>query len=150
MLAGFEPLPLKHYREAVGEYINQTTVGSDGVIPLKGLVQAPSIVYLHVGLFCKGSTVANDREECDHVLHTISLINDHTDGFHDELLTNAVIKVHEADSGCIDGRALQALRAIQASVPAADQKQLVATIGPGCSDDVEMVANRMSRDNVTV
>ena len=102
---------------------------------------------MHVGLVCSDRN--SFREECDHVLHTIDLINNHSNSFHDELLANAVLKVHTADAGCAEGRALEAFAAIQASLPLQDPTQLMATIGPMCSNDVAVIASAGVRKSDT-
>jgi hypothetical protein len=83
------------------------------------------------------------RERCDHIFHAIRLINNKTDGWHDDLLPGAVIEAHEVRVGCSAGRAVHALQALRnvSTVP------LDAIIGPGCLDDVRDITSIESRSS---
>jgi hypothetical protein len=78
---------------------------------------------------------------CDHIFHAIGLINNKTDGWHDNLLPGAVIEAHEVRVGCSEGRAVNALQALRnaSTVP------LNAIIGPGCDGDVNDITSVESR-----
>ena len=104
-------------------------------------VQIRSLVSLQLGLLCIHSTSAGaDREECDHMLHTVDLINDKTDGFYDDVLEYAHIDVVEVECGCSENTCVDALKELQVQMP-----MLTAAIGPSCSSDVAAVGSVASR-----
>ena len=95
-----------------------------------------SKVTLQLGLLCEGPS----RETCDHVHHTVALLNDKTDGFFDTLLTDATIEINETLVGCSLGNAPAGLERLRGALP-----QMAAVIGPACSDDVAEVSNANAR-----
>lgn len=107
--------------------------------------QQPDLVIIELGVACSthraGSSVVplkSAREECDHVHHVIDRINDKTDGFLDELLPNARIVTAEVMIGCVETPPLgpTAVAALQAALP-----NMLAIVGPLCSDDVKDITN---------
>lgn len=103
--------------------------------------QISALVSLQLGLLCIYSTSGGaDREECDHMLHTVDLINDKTDGFYDDVLEFAQIDVVEVECGCSDNNCIAAIRDLYARMP-----MMAAAIGPSCSSDVAAVSNVATR-----
>ena len=100
------------------------------------ILQQPDIIQIQIGLLCKTSGTGTpgmqpaERELCDHMQHTIALLNDKTDGFLDELLPNTYIDFAESHIGCIEGRTEMALREVQAALPS-----MLFAIGPLCSTE---------------
>lgn len=101
--------------------------------------QFPDLIVLQVGIVCAGSG-AGDREQCDHMHHMADRINDKTDGFFDELLPNAFIEVAEEIYAC--GQIIEsgAIPSVKQSLP-----NMVATVGVGCSSDVEAISDTTFR-----
>jgi len=90
---------------------------------------------IEVGGVCQDVNGTNhvNREKCDHLAHTVALINDKTDGFHDHLLPRHKLVLRRAAAGCSnnDGKLQGALRELSAALPS-----MVALLGPPCSSDV--------------
>ena len=121
--------------------------------------QQPAVVKLELGVMCRaplaGATgnafaaahpqmqwTTLDRENCDHVHHTVKLINEKNNGFFDGILPNTKIIVKEATVGCNDGLAFDALRNLSASLP-----DMLAMVGPICSDDANDLSSAAWRNN---
>ena len=142
--------------DTVALYLAQFTAGSPLPAPSDGrIMQTPNVVHLPLGLFCKVPSKAVDvskpsqREECDHALHMVDVINNKNDGLYDNLLPSALIVVNESYQGCVQGlveRALVELRGAPnlLSLSESDSSNLPA-IGPSCSNDVAAVTSAQSR-----
>ena len=99
--------------------------------------------FVRIGLACvnaSGVASYSDHELCDRFRHGITLLNNKSDGFFDDLLPNVSIVSEAATVGCIDGLARTAYASIDANLPGVS-----AYIGPSCSTDVELVADRTWR-----
>lgn len=148
MLTAVPQTPIgKTQAELTAEYLRLLGAARPGVpMPTEGrIVQKPTVVLLHVGILCAAPSHGNvtdrlaEREICDHVHHTIEMLNDKADGLYDELLPNAVIVAHEAYVGCNEGLAHSALSGLRAALPS-----MKAVIGPSCSNDVAAIAHKAS------
>ena len=142
--------------DTVALYLAQSTADSPLPAPSdKRITQTPAVMHLPLGLFCKVPRKAVDvskpsqREECDHALHMVEVINNKKDGLYDNLLPSALIVVNESYQGCVQGlveRALVELRGAPnlLSLSESDSSNLPA-IGPSCSNDVAAVTSAQSR-----
>ena len=142
--------------DTVALYLAQFTADSPLPEPSDGrIIKKPDVMRLPLGLFCKVPTKAVDvskpsqREECDHALHMVEVINNKNDGLYDNLLPSALIVVNESYQGCVQGlveRALVELRGAPnlLSLSESDSSNLPA-IGPSCSNDVAAVTSAQSR-----
>lgn len=161
MLAAAKSLPGESFLKTITSYIetfsspsSEYSVSNWGLVmvaadadparlgPRAGrFVQSPSLLELNLGLLCVYSYSGGaDREECDHMLHTIDMINDKNDGFYDDLLVHARINVVETECGCSDGTCVAALMELQRHLP-----KFAAAIGPSCSSDVVDVSSIATR-----
>ena len=61
---------------------------------------AGSKQVLQLGVLCNSDESASLREECDHILHAIEVINDKADGVLDGLLPNRTIVTATRFIGC--------------------------------------------------
>ena len=152
----FAQLPLTHHgvsqADATALYIATpapTAASPLQLPPVHRARQQPDTLILQLGIFCvaepAGTTTAlTKRQECDHAHHMADLINDKTDGFLDDLLPHALIMVNESHQGCVQGLVQPALTQLSSSLP-----NMIATIGPSCSNDVAEIAHSDYRSNAS-
>ena len=139
--------------DTVALYLAQFTAASPLPAPSDGrIMQTPAVMHLPLGLFCKVPSKAVDmgkpsqREECDHALHMVEVINDKTDGLYDNLLPSALLIVNESYQGCVQGLAERALAELRGDPNLQSLGgDLPATIGPSCSNDVASVTSAQAR-----
>ena len=147
---------------ALGTYLAKYSAEPPGLAPTqqRRITQLPSIVIVELGLLCavavaplNGTSSAQQaqqrvrREECDHVHHAVALLNDKSDGFMDDVLTEAHLVLSESPVGCDEGGAPAGLTQLRAS-----GARMAAVIGPACDHDVAAVASsavRVTRLNET-
>ena len=131
-----------YFRRADGllssDYFGQTTFVGSG--DFARIVQKPQLKKVTLGMLCKtekqgtadAMAASTGREECDHALHLVDLINDKTDGFLDDLLPGVQLSVVEAKIGCVNDLGESAVASVRAQSPA----DPVAIFGTICSNDV--------------
>lgn len=100
------------------------------------ITQTKDVLLVHVAVLC-GSSLAR-REQCDHALHAVDKVNDHADGFHDDLLPSVRIIAHDLTVGCVEGRAFGGLVELAHSLSPDPISAVILT----CSDDVAAVASQ--------
>lgn len=99
------------------------------------IIQTKDVLLVHVAVLC-GSSLAR-REQCDHALHAVDKVNDHADGFHDDLLPSVRIIAHDLTVGCVEGRAFGGLVELAHTLSPDPISAVILT----CSDDVAAVAS---------
>lgn len=112
--------------------------------------QTRDVVLIPFGLYCKGDE-ASSLQECDQAHHMVSVINNKQDGFMDKLLPHARLVLHEKHvyTGCSKGLSRDAsirMNAEAAALTGVHGEKFVATIGPGCSNDVQDITGKQWRD----
>jgi len=102
--------------------------------------------FVRIGLACgNASGVARDvaeHELCDRWRHGITLLNNKSDGFFDELLPGVTIVHQAATAGCAKNLVRTAFDEINSNLP-----RVSAYLGPSCSDDVRQVAEASWRSS---
>jgi len=94
---------------------------------------------LRVGVFCDHSPRSFLYERCQHVMNIIDRINDKKDGFLDDLLPDHRLFYSMVQTGSTESCAeTDAIRSKFGQLYS-DLNGVVATIGPGCSDEVAAV-----------
>ena len=139
--------------DTVALYLAQFTAASPLPEPSDGrIMQTPEVVHLPLGVFCKVPSKAvnmgkpSQREECDHALHMVEVINNKNDGLYDNLLPSALLVVNESYQGCVQGLAERALAELRGAPNLLSLGgDLPAAIGPSCSNDVAAVTSAQSR-----
>ena len=133
------------FRDAVPPYIKHHRDLLDADVPTgwgPAFNQGKDIIAVSLGVLIQSVISDNLREEYDHAVHTVDLINDKNDGFFDDLLENVYIDVEESIVGCAEHKTQESLESLR--VP--DKfPNLTAIIGPTCSTDLELIARRDSR-----
>ena len=112
--------------------------------------QTLDVVQIPIGLYCVGDGLSS-LQECDQAHHMASVINNKHDGFMDDLLPHArlVLNENHVYTGCSADRAVSASVEMNKEAETATGEaggRFVATIGPGCSSDVEDVTGKQWRD----
>jgi hypothetical protein len=106
--------------------------------------QTADVVSIPFGMFC-GVGNLGDLQECDQVHHMVEIINNKHDGFMDDLLPHARLKLHEdhVQLGCSQskGRAAHFEMGVEANKAGRD-RMFVAAIGPQCSSDVTDLSSK--------
>ena len=69
-----------------GDEVSLATLRLEVVRTGARIRQTPSTKLLELGLLCTLDGGVARREACDHAHHAIQMLNDHSDGFFDELL----------------------------------------------------------------
>ena len=89
-------------------------------------VQHADLQEVQVGLLCENvESSGSVREECDHALHTIDLINDKSpNNFFGNLLPNVFIDVEEVSVGCSEQKGPAAMLELRNKLP-----KMMAVIG---------------------
>ena len=103
------------------------------------IVQSSDIAVVHIAVLC-GQTAAR-REQCDHALHAIDLINTRMNGFHDDLVPEARLVAHERTVGCSRRRAFEGVVDIARAIQPDQLTAVVLT----CSEDVASVSSVEAR-----
>jgi hypothetical protein len=116
--------------------------GSQRVCQIEDVVQVP------IGIFCsdEGQT---KLQECDQAYHMAEVINNKHDGFMDDLLPHARLVLRETHGivPCSSGAARGAHNImVEDASKMGLEHMFVATIGPGCSGDVQDVTGKEWRD----
>jgi hypothetical protein len=114
--------------------------------------QTDDVVQIPIGVFCGEAEGHEDVQECDQAYHMAEAINNKHDGFMDDLLPHARLVMRETHGivPCSSGTARGAhdVMAEDASKMGLEH-MFVATIGPGCSDDVRDVTEKAWRSEST-
>ena len=96
---------------------------------------------LEVGVLCE-FVAGPAREKCDHVLATVQAINNKEDGFLDNLLPGVRIRMATQLSGCVQGLTDDSMAELFKQLP-----NMLAVIGPPCSDDVAAASTWLQANN---
>ncbi|KAJ8609121.1 hypothetical protein CTAYLR_006066 [Chrysophaeum taylorii] len=107
--------------------------------------QTADVAQMHIAVLC-GSTIAR-REQCDHARHAIDLINNHRDGFYDELIPHSRLIVYERTVGCAMGGAFDGLVDIAQYLQQLETPARLTAVVLTCSDDVADVASAEARQS---
>lgn len=111
--------------------------------------QTEDVVSIPIGYFCDPSSITS-LQECDQAYHMAEVINNKQDGFLDALLPHARIQIHETHVDVVCST--EAARAGHAKMQEIAKNEFgidgmfVATLGPGCSNDVTDITDKEWRD----
>ncbi|KAJ8609833.1 hypothetical protein CTAYLR_008111 [Chrysophaeum taylorii] len=109
---------------------------SNSTVPARISQESDEFIKVHVAVLCGGSIVR--REQCDHALNAIAILNDR-DGslLYNQLVPNVRLVAHDVTVGCVEGRAFDGLVALASTL----EGESISLVMPTCSDDVAAVSS---------
>ncbi|KAJ8609948.1 hypothetical protein CTAYLR_008075 [Chrysophaeum taylorii] len=108
---------------------------SNSTVPARISQESDEFIKVHVAVLCGGSIVR--REQCDHALNAIALLNDRDGSLYNQLVPNVRLVAHDVAVGCVEGRAFDGLVALASTLDG----EPISLVIPTCSDDVAAVSS---------
>lgn len=102
---------------------------------LSRIWQTGDLQVVHVAVLC-GDSISR-REQCDHALHAVDVLNNHNDGILDDVMPSIRLVAHDVTVGCVEGKAFDGLVEIAHLIEPDPLSAVILT----CSDDVVSVAS---------
>ena len=145
---GVESLGVVSTDAAIAYLQHVAPLGGGGLVQgyAERIVQQGDQIVLQISLLCRttaageSTTNAGEREECDHMHHFASVLNDKTDGLFDDLLPSARVELVEGNIGCVEQLGPTLMPELMAQQP-----RMLAAVGVGCSNDVADISSAAYR-----